>query len=279
MPVIPAKKGDWSDLFFRVFMLWLDPSSPKINKKFVDQLSGHFIYAANQKFPEHVKIGPKELKLIHSAPPRGVELTANFDLAIRHGSIAGMILYSTLRLAHRESVLGSVENGIRLTEYHLQKLGMKGKRATIMKAWGTYKSVSPWWAASIARSDIFKTLNKAVPLRISRKTISEATDVLPIEASVIATMFADLGKLRRGMEATNAPIAELAATAERLRELAEGHYAPGQKVRGKPLLAKDEAWRAPKDFELPPVKLTFKRLSPSELKAFPGLRESRKPRN
>ncbi len=73
-------------------MLWFDPTSPRINKRFVDQMMGHFLFAASVKFPEHIKIGPKEMKLIHGAPPQGVELPIDFNLAIRHGLIAGAVL-------------------------------------------------------------------------------------------------------------------------------------------------------------------------------------------
>jgi len=274
MPVIPAKKGDVTDLFMRVFMLWLNPKSPNIDQRFIKQLIGHFTFAGATVFPDHVKVGAKELKLIHGAPPKGVQLPGNLEVATRRGSISGMILLNTLRLAHRDERIASVENGMRLTEHHLRKAGAPAKRATMMAAWRTHKSVSHFWAAALLRMDVFKTLNRTAAVRISRKAAAEATDTLPIDAAAIIQMFKDIPRLKNSLASHGVVVPEFMAVAERIRDAAEKYFAPGQKARGKPLLEPDIAWQIPKTFVLPPVKVIYKKLTSDEQKALQTAKKS-----
>ena len=276
MPVIPLKSADVTELFMRVFMLWLNPNSPKMDRRLFQQLLGHVNYAGATVFPEHFKPGPKELKLIHGTPGKNhVELPVNFDAAARQGTMAGLILLNTLRLANEDETLASVENGMRLTEAYLMKLGDPRKRATMMKAWKACKPTSHFWAALLLRLDIFKKLNKASAIRASRKAVANATNSLPIGADLLIKAFKDVPRLKKSVEVHNALSPEYFAVAERIRQTAESFYAPGQKARGKPLLEPGIAWRIPESFPLPHVKVRYKKLTTEEKKMLQTAKKSR----
>ena len=277
MPIIRVKAEHWGQLFGELFKLWLDPESKKKWQITARDLEGHARYAIHKEFPDKSKLSAKDVDLIHSTNPKGTRLPGNYQTNIGEGFIAGAILLTVLRLAQYDPAQASVEKALRIVAMHLKKQGAGSSRAHLMNAWGRYKDLSPYFAVAAYDIKIFKQMGSLIGLALSKKAIAESKDdVLPFNAKTIRPGLKNPKKLVAGYEKIEADVLpRYFAMAERFRELGELHFAPGQRVRKKPLLDNKTLWRIPRGFKFPHVKITFKRLNKAERTAISSVLKSK----
>jgi hypothetical protein len=159
-----------------------------------------------------------------------------------------------------------------------KKAGMASGRASLMKAWGRYKGLSHFFAAAIHRPSDFKEMMVLLNLGVGKQDIARSEDdVLPLTAKNIRSMMGDVPKFVAGYKQIGSEILpRFFATAERFRGLGEKHFAPGQRVRKKPLLDKNIMWRIPRGFKIPHIQIAFKRLNKLERAAISSVVKSKR---
>ena len=265
MPIMKVKPGDWAAAASAFFELWMNPTKPGLARETRIDLDGHITMALRRTLgPQSVPIDDRKLRTIHKTAPTGVRLPLT-RAELMHSLIAASLLYNALRLAVHASDKASLENGLRLYAFGFKGQGLPCSRATAMKAWNRYKSISPYLAALFIDLRRFNLMRRLVGLTVSKKAAQTWEDVFPITDDNIARMIANPKKRGASFEKLYREIfPEFFATAERLRLLAEKHYAPGRKARSQPLLDPKTTWKLPPGFEFPPVRVHFKRLSTAE---------------
>jgi hypothetical protein len=277
MPTLRARPNNWFDAYEAMFCLWLNPRKPLFPKKMLADLEAHFLVAAQNTIGmEKVAIGPKEITKLYKANPDGVRLPDTmadmFD-----GIVAGMILYCVLRLAVHDQKRASVENAVKLVAFHQRKAGHPSSRASLMRAWGKCKNLSPYFAAVVYDPKAFKAIYSQMGLIIGTRALDQKQGLLRLKAQQLTKWMRDLQKLRADMKiVANEKIPAFFAIAERLRGLGEIHYAPGQKVRKKPLLDSKETWKLPRTFKTPNANIKLKRLTKAERAALTSQSESKR---
>lgn len=265
MPVIRAKPGKWARVFEQLFYLWINPKNARVPRHFRDDIAGHSLIALRRKFgDEKVKFTKKDVESIYRADPAGIRLPESSQM-MAQGLTAGAILYCVFRLAIHDESRASVENAIRLVSIYQARNGQPQSRAALMAAWAKYKPLSHFFATFFVDPKIAKSIRLLLGIDVSKRAMAQVTDKIPFNAKNMGAMIRDPKKFVANIEKLASEILpRYFAIAERLRELGEKHYAPGQRIRKRPLLDSKIMWKLPRGFKFPPVKIAFKRLSKPE---------------
>lgn len=256
MPVIPIESDDWAELALVVSRLCVDPQSPLSTASLSDELEGNVVAEAVRQFGlENIRPTEREFELVHKAGYKRLKTIDDNRIGLRDAGVAGQVLFRAVRLAHYAPTEASIGKAQKIVECLLknspQPLGIKSIKAS----WSRFKSVShfivaPWLILPMMRApaQLMSSVQKMEAdgeLRPIRRNFhaNESAEVMQ-EMFEIEDVFTDAVK-------------NLYAAAEKVGAFCGERYAPGQRIRKRPLVNPDAMWSIPSQFKLPEVELAF----------------------
>ena len=268
MPEIPAKPGDWLDLYGSLLTLALDPTGKSDGVTGNEPgILGPFIFWSLMVKPEAIAdISPEVLEMIGHADPNKFQLGQSAKLLVYGLVTSGHILAYVLRLARYNPKISSVETAVRILEWRYTQESSPSSTTSIKVAWSKYKYLSPYVVGLVSMSD--KVVEFAPNMPLFWDTSQDIGRDLKIDPDGMQDYISQLlNKNPVFNQFINTILPPATAMAEKYRIVAEKHFSTGQEARNKPLLDPAETWRLPESFDLPQVEFTLERFDADELEA------------
>jgi hypothetical protein len=268
MPELQAEPGDWVDLCGKVLTLSLDPTGE--TDAFEENpagMVGPFLFWLYQISPDHLaKINGETLEIIGRSNPDKIDIGQS-AAKLAYGLVtAGHILSYVLRLDRHNPSLASVAKAVRILEWRYTQERSSASPASIKAAWSKYKYLAPFVVGFFNETDRAEPIVSGMPQFLDVEAGLECD--LNIKPDGIKAYLLGLQQDHPGFDRYFTEVMPyVIAVAEKFRVAGEKYYAPGQKVRHRPLLDPNKTWGIPEGFELPEVELVLDELSPEELKA------------
>jgi hypothetical protein len=269
VPVIPAKPGDWIDLYSLTSRLGLYPGEGGDESQIEKDIAGNILNRQiDLSKPGSVRLSVQSAKTLYGASPKP-NLFKEIAPRAEKSKNAGAILLNTLRLAVYWEEKASVENAIKLLAADLEIRKRPNSRSTLMAQWKEYKNVSHFTAAMLlAEANTLATgVNVAATLH-SHLAVESAAPV-PAKPRKLSNFFARIkwiGRIYRSIARFfSANLPEYFSIAEELRKLGEQHKSHGQAAQGLSTLDPEHTWKVPDGFILPPAKVQFPKLTNAEI--------------